>query len=145
VSARLLEALHRLWPIFERATKGLVFTADRAGEVTADMNTLRAALAEAEAQPTPGENARNHADRICGAATAPCGNTPYDEGQFTIGEAQRVQEPVAWRYRFNGWAEWAITTDPDRSGLKGAEKEPLYAAPPQRVLRVRPRGRHAGA
>ena len=42
------EALTRLWPLFERATKDLVFTADRAGEVMADMNTLRAAIAKGE-------------------------------------------------------------------------------------------------
>jgi hypothetical protein len=40
-----MEALRRLWPLFERSTKDLVFTADRAGEVAADMATLRAALA----------------------------------------------------------------------------------------------------
>ena len=34
-------ALHRLWSALERAMSGLVFTADRAGEVQADMNTLR--------------------------------------------------------------------------------------------------------
>lgn len=42
------EALTRLWPLFERAIKDLVFTADRAGEVMADMNTLRAAIAKGE-------------------------------------------------------------------------------------------------
>lgn len=38
---RMQFALHRLWPALERAMAGLVFTADRAGEVQADMNTLR--------------------------------------------------------------------------------------------------------
>lgn len=38
---RMQFALHRLWPALERAMSGLVFTADRAGEVQADMNTLR--------------------------------------------------------------------------------------------------------
>jgi hypothetical protein len=42
------QALARLWPLFERATKDLVFTAERAGEVMADMNTLRAAIAKGE-------------------------------------------------------------------------------------------------
>ena len=42
--AELEGALRRLWPVFDKATKGLVFTAERAGEVAADMNTLRAAL-----------------------------------------------------------------------------------------------------
>ena len=40
----LREALFRLWPAVEKAMAGLVFTADRAGEVQADMNTLRASL-----------------------------------------------------------------------------------------------------
>lgn len=40
----LCAALARLWPVLERAMSGLVFTADRAGEVQADMNTLRASL-----------------------------------------------------------------------------------------------------
>ncbi len=39
---RMRIALTRLWPALERAMSGLVFTADRAGEVQADMNTLRA-------------------------------------------------------------------------------------------------------
>ena len=38
---RMQFALHRMWPVLERAMAGLVFTADRAGEVQADMNTLR--------------------------------------------------------------------------------------------------------
>ena len=38
---RMQFALRRLWPALERAVAGLVFTADRAGEVQADMNTLR--------------------------------------------------------------------------------------------------------
>lgn len=42
--AELEGALRRLWPVLDKATKGLVFTAERAGEVVADMNTLRAAL-----------------------------------------------------------------------------------------------------
>lgn len=37
-------SLERLWPVLERAMSGLVFTADQAGEVQADMNTLRASL-----------------------------------------------------------------------------------------------------
>ena len=40
----LREALFRLWPAVEKAMAGLVFTADRAGEVQADMDTLRANL-----------------------------------------------------------------------------------------------------
>lgn len=43
-AAELEGALRRLWPVFDKSTKGLVFTAERAGEVAADMNTLRAAL-----------------------------------------------------------------------------------------------------
>ena len=38
---RMQFALHRLWPALERAMAGMVFTADRAGEVMVDMNTLR--------------------------------------------------------------------------------------------------------
>lgn len=38
---RMQFALHRLWPVLERAIAGLVFTADRAGEVQANMSTLR--------------------------------------------------------------------------------------------------------
>ena len=38
---RMQFAVRRLWPALERAMAGLVFTADRAGEVQADMNTLR--------------------------------------------------------------------------------------------------------
>lgn len=36
-----LEPLRRLWPLIERSMNGLVFTADRAGEVAADMAALR--------------------------------------------------------------------------------------------------------
>jgi hypothetical protein len=43
-AADVLDAARRLWPLIERSTKGLVFTADRAGEVMADMATLRKAL-----------------------------------------------------------------------------------------------------
>jgi hypothetical protein len=39
-------ALTRLMPIIEKGVGGLVFTADKAGEVAADMNTLRAASGE---------------------------------------------------------------------------------------------------
>ena len=38
------EPLRRLWPLIERATKGFVFTADKAGEVAADMAALRKCL-----------------------------------------------------------------------------------------------------
>jgi hypothetical protein len=48
-SAQVLEALRRLWPLIERSMKGYVFTADVAGQHAADMNTLRAAIAAAEA------------------------------------------------------------------------------------------------
>ena len=41
----VMQALRRLWPLIERGTKGFVFTAEKAGEVAADMATLRAALA----------------------------------------------------------------------------------------------------
>jgi hypothetical protein len=41
----LREALARLWPGIERAMRGMVYTADKAGEVAADMQTIRAALA----------------------------------------------------------------------------------------------------
>jgi len=41
----LAEALNRLMPAVEKAMKGMVFTAEKAGEVAADMNTIRAALA----------------------------------------------------------------------------------------------------
>lgn len=43
-AADALDAARRLWPLIERSTKGLVFTADRAGEVMADMAALRKAL-----------------------------------------------------------------------------------------------------
>ena len=43
-AADALDAARRLWPLIERSTKGLVFTADRAGEVAADMAALRKAL-----------------------------------------------------------------------------------------------------
>lgn len=46
------EALRRLWPIIEKALGGLVFTADKAGEVAADMATVRAALAQQAATPS---------------------------------------------------------------------------------------------
>lgn len=39
-----LGPLRRLWPLFEKATQGYVFTAERAGEVAADMAALRKAL-----------------------------------------------------------------------------------------------------
>jgi hypothetical protein len=42
------EALRRLWPLIERGTRDFVFTAEKAGEVAADMATLRAALGEGE-------------------------------------------------------------------------------------------------
>lgn len=44
----VMQALRRLWPLIERGTKGFVFTAEKAGEVAADMATLRAALAAKE-------------------------------------------------------------------------------------------------
>lgn len=34
----------RLWPLLHRLTKGLVFTAERAGEVQADLEALRVLL-----------------------------------------------------------------------------------------------------
>ena len=40
----LRAALERLWPALERAMSGMVFTADRVGEVQADMNILQASL-----------------------------------------------------------------------------------------------------
>lgn len=43
-AADVLDAARRLWPLIERSTKGLVFTAERAGEVAADMAALRGAL-----------------------------------------------------------------------------------------------------
>jgi hypothetical protein len=43
----LREALTRLWPLLERGMHGYVFTADKAGEVAADMQTLRAAALSA--------------------------------------------------------------------------------------------------
>jgi len=47
-----LAALQRLMPAIEKGIGGLVFTADKAGEIAADMNTLRAALATQPAQPS---------------------------------------------------------------------------------------------
>lgn len=41
---RLRIALTTMWPVLERAVSGLVFTGDRAGEVHASMNILRASL-----------------------------------------------------------------------------------------------------
>ena len=38
------EPLRRLWPLIERAMKGFVFTAEKAGEVAADMAALRKCL-----------------------------------------------------------------------------------------------------
>lgn len=52
--ADALNALARLWPLFERSTKGYVFTAERAGEVMADMNKVRAMLAAAPTAPEAG-------------------------------------------------------------------------------------------
>lgn len=46
----LREALRPLWPVIEHAMAGLVFTAKRAGEVTAQMNAVRAALAASDPQ-----------------------------------------------------------------------------------------------
>lgn len=43
----LIGALARLWPLLDKATKDYVFTAERAGEVAADMNMLRAAVERA--------------------------------------------------------------------------------------------------
>lgn len=49
--AALRAALARLWPLLDKATKDYVFTAERAGEVIADMETLRrAGLAAAQEQ-----------------------------------------------------------------------------------------------
>lgn len=47
----LREALFRLWPAVEKAMAGLVFTADRAGDVAADMSTIRAAIVPEETAP----------------------------------------------------------------------------------------------
>lgn len=44
----LRESLFRLWPAVEKAMAGMVFTADRAGEIAADMNAIRAAIAPKE-------------------------------------------------------------------------------------------------
>lgn len=46
----LRAALARLMPVIEKGVAGLVFTADRAGEVEADMNTLRAYLSQPQEQ-----------------------------------------------------------------------------------------------
>jgi hypothetical protein len=53
------KALERLWPAVEKAMRGLVFTADRAGEVAADMEAVRAALAAA---PVPPAETADHWD-----------------------------------------------------------------------------------
>lgn len=45
------EALRRLWPLIEKGTRGFAFTADKAGEVAADKNTLRQWIDA----PVPGE------------------------------------------------------------------------------------------
>ena len=50
MSEALREALTRIFPTFERLLEGRVFTADKAGEVGADMATIKAALAT---QPAP--------------------------------------------------------------------------------------------
>lgn len=44
IAGEALGPLRRLWPLFEKATKGYVFTAERAGEVAADMAALRGCL-----------------------------------------------------------------------------------------------------
>lgn len=44
IAGEALGPLRRLWPLFEKSTKGYVFTAQRAGEVAADMEALRKAL-----------------------------------------------------------------------------------------------------
>lgn len=44
IAGEALGPLRRLWPLFEKATNGYVFTAQRAGEVQADMEALRKAL-----------------------------------------------------------------------------------------------------
>jgi hypothetical protein len=46
VTAAAMDALRRLWPLIERGTRGFVFTADKAGEVAADMAALRAAMGD---------------------------------------------------------------------------------------------------
>jgi hypothetical protein len=43
---RLREALRRLWPLIDQSWGGYVFTAERAGEVAADMQTLREVATE---------------------------------------------------------------------------------------------------
>ena len=63
---RMQFALHRLWPAIERAMSGLVFTADRAGEVQADMNTLR------EYSKTPNKPLRRGVDGVCTRSTCEC-------------------------------------------------------------------------
>ena len=55
---RMRIALTRLWPALERAMSGLVFTADRAGEVQADMNTLRAHIKTPNGSVEPGTTVR---------------------------------------------------------------------------------------
>ena len=42
----LTDALRRLWPAIEKGMRELVFTADRAGEIAADMQAIRAALTQ---------------------------------------------------------------------------------------------------
>ena len=44
----LREALFRIWPAVGKAMAGLVFTADRAGEIAADMSAICAAIAPKE-------------------------------------------------------------------------------------------------
>ena len=46
-----VDSLERLWPFIEKATKGCVFTAQKAGEVAADMQTVRAMIAAAPKDP----------------------------------------------------------------------------------------------
>jgi hypothetical protein len=46
IPAAAMDALRRLWPLIERGTRGFVFTADKAGEVAADMAALRAAMGD---------------------------------------------------------------------------------------------------
>lgn len=45
------DALRRLWPAIEKAMGCLVFTAEQAGAVQADMNTVRHGIAHKAAQP----------------------------------------------------------------------------------------------
>ncbi len=48
------DALRRLWPAIEKAMGCLVFTAEQAGAVQADMNTVRHGIAPKAAQPVAG-------------------------------------------------------------------------------------------